>query len=534
MEFSKKQTLAILFVSIILGGFGLGYGIYMTITSGEKDGITINPTFDEDDVFVSTSGLDLPNQGSQTEPYRTITYALSHAASLGADRIIVELGFYNESIILEDGISIMGGYSKNFRFYSLKYYRSTIQAMGSSRWTIFGSEIGFPTILEGFVIKGPWVTSNSMNSYGIYLEDCNSSLIIRECEIWGGIAGDGLSGVGGEDGSAVVNGSNGEEGSTPSSVTEVLGGAGGQKLFNVTYISGGDGGSTGITASEQDSRTADDGHDATYLGGGTGGYAGYDGAIEFVNPNFVVYVTLEIDGMNGQDGANGEDGVGGIGGQQNTSSIISGEWKGDDGGNGSTGLPGNGGGGGGAGGGLDVYTYGFYADLGMHIFGGTGGGGGSGGTPSWFGDGGKAGGGVFCIYIINTPVISSLPLIYNNSIYLSQAGDGGDGGRGGIGKEGGKGGFGGLENQVIELGGIGGNGGDGGAGGHGGGGGGGAGGCSIGIFVYGLIGTSVPYYSSNNINTFTGSAGFGGQGGQSWGNNGSDGEDGLLNATLYL
>jgi hypothetical protein len=151
--------------------------------------------------------------------------------------------------------------------------------------------------------------------------------------------------------------------------------------------------------------------------------------------------------------------------------------------------------------------------------------------------GGTGGGGSFCLFLYFSSITSSVPLIFNNSLYLGRGGDGGNGGSGGAGGDGGHGALGGstLVYFPWNCAGSGGAGGEGGDGGHGGGGGGGAGGCSCGIYTYN--GGTPTYQTQNTIITSYAHAGAGGAGGAaggSGGNSGTSGATGFLAATRYV
>lgn len=111
---------AIIFIAL---GIGSGYLIFNLLDAdvdvpGEDilpEDIT-TPTFYEDDVFVSTSGFDSPTNGDLNSPFRTINYSITQATLKGSSRVIVETGNYYESVILADGISVLGGYSTDFKY----------------------------------------------------------------------------------------------------------------------------------------------------------------------------------------------------------------------------------------------------------------------------------------------------------------------------------------------------------------------------------------------------------------------------------
>lgn len=515
---------AIIFTAL---GFGIGYLVFGVILvpriDNEHPGDLLVPVFDDEDLFVSTKGVDSPEGGGIDNPFLTISYALSQAELKSAVRINVERGVYMDSVSLVDGVSILGGFSEGFKYYSLELFRATLKSDSLNRSCIYGEKITTLTIIGGLIIYGPQINTTGTNAYTIFLLNCNSNLSIRNCEIWGGSAGDG------DDGDFGTDGSNGGPGSMGASAQDynagdpiVLGGSGGAGA-----AAGGNGGSAGGSLnppsydSQSSAQAGSSGQPSSGATAGSGGSAGYDS--EFISDfSIAIPSSGSKDGSNGGVGGDGTNGGYGAGGQQDSFSFVNQQWKGADGLTGGNGGNGAGGGGGGAGGGIEANGF----NGGTSVLGPTGGGGGAGGQ-------GGSGGGCFCIYVYFTTPTTNVPQIYNNSIYLGRSGDGGLGGHGGTGGTGGSGGLGGTNSSgwpysVTGSAGMGGKGGD---GGHGGGGGGGSGGWSIGIFAY--KGNSTSYYSLNDLFKSFGRAGKAGIGGMSIGSSGTSGEAGLLNETYF-
>ena len=175
------------------------------------------PIFPETAVYVSPNGADSPERGNRTAPYGSLQYAITRAAALKVSAVVIGQGDYDEVITLSDGISLLGGYSDDFEVYSLRYLCAAIRN-DTLAWTVHGDSITSTTLLEGLIIYGPNHAATS-NSYGIFLSSCDSNLTIRNCIIYGGIAGTwtasasgGTKGTGGTKSGTGTNGSDGVNG----------------------------------------------------------------------------------------------------------------------------------------------------------------------------------------------------------------------------------------------------------------------------------------------------------------------------------
>ncbi|MBN2152244.1 MAG: hypothetical protein JW839_12410, partial [Candidatus Lokiarchaeota archaeon] len=167
------------------------------------------PTFSGNELFVSPSGVDDTSHGNQTHPCLTISYGLVRAVATGRNIIAVASGgVYAEVITLVDGISIQGGYNPEFTLVSPEFMRPVIRS-NVARWAVYGASIVHPTSVSALTVYGPIRTSSSENSYCIYLEECNASLSITNCTLYGGRAGKGSDGTSGTNGWSGYNGSPG-------------------------------------------------------------------------------------------------------------------------------------------------------------------------------------------------------------------------------------------------------------------------------------------------------------------------------------
>jgi hypothetical protein len=451
-------------------------------------------------VPLENGGVDDGSCGDPLHPCATISYGLARAVSLSRVRVHVMNGYYDESVSLVDGISLLGGYG-DFWVRNVSG-TNTIMAgdgTGTHTKTLIADGVSSSTEVSGFIIRGRNNMSNGGNSYAVWSSDA-PGLVLQNNVIQGGEGGPGQHGGDGGDGASGVNGANGlnvyDTGTQPCFITR-QGGAGGSFSCSGSNVSGGKGGDAFCPVvynlqAQSGSFGAGGGG-----GGGTAGYHSFNGIYGCMPCTHSAF---------GEDGGNGGYGTGGSGGNGGwgQGTVVGDEWIGPSGSSGQNGGYGRGGGGGGAGGGAEGESAPTYSDR----LGGSGGGGGSGGCGGGGGAGGMAGGGSFCIFLAN----GGAPIVQNNHIEIGRGGHGGYGGRGGAGGLGGSGGYGGYNPTNLTCVGTGGYGGRGGNGGGGGGGGGGAGGVVYGIYVWNISGA--PAYSM--FNTFVpGVGGTGGTGGPS-------------------
>jgi hypothetical protein len=501
----------------------------LQICNGEEfvDIITGATDLPADGVFTSPLGADNVGCGTKNNPCRTISYSMNVAVAENRSTILVANGLYYETVVLANGINLLGGFNPTTWQRNISTGITMISGtdkLNNHPVTVIAQNINQPTLLEGFVIVGKDADVNGTNSYAIYINNSNSNLEIKENSIQ---CGKGATGSNGNAGSHGINGTNGSLGpwgvespttGCDSSIDRQLEN-GGYCNANGNDISGGRGGGnfcTPVGGTITSGRSGSNGYSgAGILGGvgGNGGSSGYDWVFDGTN---CYTFGNDNNGQNGIKGGNGINGYSGSGGLANTYSIISGHFVGPNGSEGQEGGNGGGGGGGGASGGYDCNTSPCYFRdyLGSH-----GGGGGSGGGGGLKGSGGNSGGSSFGIFILNCQA----PVLLNNVFTLGNGGNGGTGGAGGIGGQEGLGANGGLSPHFCI--GTAGKGGDGGRGGHGGAGGGGAGGSVFGVFTYNTTG-SMNYATQN---TFSGgTVGIGGAGGFSYAGDGGNGQSGQL------
>jgi hypothetical protein len=404
-------------------------------------------------IFVdAVTGNDL-NAGTMAAPKKTIQGGIA-AATLTATDVYVSKGTYVESLMLADGVSLLGGYdaAAGWTFSSA----NLVTVVGGPT-AVVGTGINMPTLLDHLRIEAASNAAAGGSSYGLYLAS-STGLGVTNATIVAGDGGNGALGVTGLPGANGGNGGQGNPGCEDSSIfcsscSRPAGGTAGTSSCGRT---GGVGGMPGL--------------------GGSGGDPGGTGTIG--TPGGPGAPGESADGTEGSDGSPGANGASGSGGGSFGSAGPAGYFPAD-GTTGGSGDHGNGGGGGGGGGGgtTDCDSYGS-----------SGGGGGGGGCGGGAATGGGGGGGSFAIYLFDSTIA-----VTDSELRSAAGGGGGDGGAGGARGVGGLPGPGGPYGGSGQQddggnGAAGGTGGDGGVGGDGGGGGGGpsvgvvcAGGSSLGL-----------------------------------------------------
>ncbi|NUN13002.1 MAG: hypothetical protein HUU55_05135 [Myxococcales bacterium] len=507
-------------------------------------------------IFVAKNGDD-SHAGTLDAPKRTINAAITAAAAQKKRDVLVATGVYVQSVVLQNGVQVYGGYRGDFldrdpQLYETVIFGETATVAAPGAVVAIGITNTKGATLDGFTIFGAAAEGVGASSIAVYIKDCTDGLILQNNVI---VAGQGANGDRGTDG---IDGSNGTAGAAGLAAKDVgktpcsgknAGGAGGNKTCSGVDTSGGKGGDATCPDYDEDGTPqpkttpgpylqtfngGETGGDGKGAGAGKGGKAGYDSLFWSKESGCGICRTPKASdsslfqqgpGDHGKNGTAGTLGTAGVG-CVTAGSVQNAVWSPGTGGNGGAGSHGGGGGGGGAGGGTENWDC---SQHGASDFGGSGGGGGSGGCQGTGAAGGSSGGGSFGIFMVWTKGPTSAPVLFGNQILTADGGDGGDGGNGGTGGVGGNGADGGKPGDetpnawCAELGGNGGKGGD---GGHGGGGGGGCGGPSIGVFVHGQGGLNLDLYGSANTFDLSGNPGEGGKGGKSIGKAGQDGSKG--------
>ena len=428
------------------------FELRVTDPGGSQSQASVTDVFVMEDktraIFVSKLGNDV-NSGTRASPVQTIVRGLGLATAAGGGTdVYVSNGSYEETIGLQTGVSIYGGFQSATWLRDPQAFPVTLTG-GQSMITVLGLNAS-NVIIDGMRIRTPHeATALGLSVHTVFLNQ-TQNITITNSEI---TAGNALGGSGGQFGFNGVQGRPGDTGANAVCTGTPTGGAGGAagqpgppsagSQLGVAGGEGGDGGSQNVSG---ENGTA--GNAAGSLTGGTGGTGGTPGA------------PAGGEGVAGSNGAAGQNGTGGT----QIGTISTAGYVPADGTNGTSGSSGSGGGGAGGGSGTAA---------------GAGGGGGSGGASGGggnFGQGGKGGPGSFAIF-----VRASTGIVIDRSRIIT--GNGGNGGSGGVGGNGGPGGLGAVGGGGCGGGGNGGRGGNGGTGGAGGHGGGGGGGPSIGIIM---------------------------------------------------
>jgi FlaG/FlaF family flagellin (archaellin) len=389
------------------------------------------------------------NSGMTPElPVATISQGITLAQTHIMPQVLVQVGTYNESLTMANGVHVFGGFDANWARVPSTASVATIVQGGSTAALFSGIDV--PTTLAFVTLRSANALGAGQSSYAVRVIDSDGAVLrYNRFE-----PGNGATGVTGAPGSAalpVMTSSNVGEPALVSTASEAQqGGPGG------TSACGRDGG--------------DGGNGGTNSGPGMVGEPGVsnvDGGLAGPGSS-----TLNSDAGNGgagMSGANGFDGNDGATTAQ-VGSLLMGFYVPTTGTIGAEGGHANGGGGGGGGGGYNC-TIGCTRTLGA-----GGGGGGAGGCGGGGADSGGSGGASIGVLVDAT----SSATIADSQFAMGLGGKGGNGGTGAPGSFGGNGASGGAKGGTKAGGG--GRGGDGGDGGDGGSGAGGHGGPSVGIF----------------------------------------------------
>lgn len=514
----------------------------------DADGIAENGCELEPDlgaIYVArpiNNGADNANCGTWDSPCASIGFAIGRAQSASRERVRVGDGVFRESVVVPNGIRLLGGHNSVNWQRNPAVFVSLISGVGGDgpdRVAVRVENITSPTEISGFTIQSENARAGG-NSIGIHVRNAGSALLIENNQIFAGRGGNGVTGTSGTSGQGGANGGNGaiRTVGTSCTATRPVPGAGGARSCpnlrtgGTVTVSGGRGGDP--TCPQVGQRTG-----SGLAGSGTGGGAGGQGPGHFEgrDGSCIVNSSLGVDPIPGTAGANGADGLRGARAANAQGAVSGGQWRGGAGGDGQAGLPGAGGGGGSGAAGVIASSGGgtYSSPTTTYYFGASGGGGGSGGCGGDAGRGGSAGGASFGIFVSQASFTAAdaMPVLRDNLLSRGQGGDGGAGGTGGGGGDSGAAGGGGPAATAgsnpydfCML--AGGNGAPGGRGGHGGGGGGGNGGVSYDVAVHN--GAPPPGYLSDNTFAFgdqVATGGAGGAGGNSSNTASGIGQDGL-------
>lgn len=473
-------------------------------------------------IYVAPDGNDTW-PGSPTRPLKSITAAIELASStLGTDAprptIYVASGSYTESLSLANGVSIYGGYRRDFLALEPSGFRVEVRAPSDTTApggaALSAVEVGgATTVVRWMTLRGLDARGPSEAAFGAYLRDVGSSFALLDSEIYAGVGGAGAPGASGEAGGESMTAA--QVGSAPRAAAEapdhtcvdgvtnrVVGGSGGRNRCGASSVHGGDGGDARCPLFAAEQSAGRPGDTVGAARGGEGGAGGQDsrGPITGASCDAEVCCGLAdfsvpsefIGPQAGQDGADGRHGRPGASCDEPWGRFEGNQWRSAEADVGTEGQAGGGGGGGGAGGGAEMTYYDNLCEF-PDGLGGGGGGGGAGGCGGAPGGPGRSGGPSVALLLRMDGGTGRMPQIERNVFVPGNGGRGGDGGAGGDGGLGGSGAFGGALDRSQQStptlagpfpGARGGKGGDGGAGG---GGGAGCGGGSVGIWVTGAV-----------------------------------------------
>lgn len=367
--------------------------------------------------FVTEKGDD-EDEGSRAKPFKTIGKALS-TAKIDGKRIYVCAGNYAEAIVLEDGVSMIGGYDCSSATWMNGSTKSRIVSPTSP--AMRATNITTTTRFEGFDVSAPGATEPSGSSIGLIAENAKA-LTIASARITSGSGAPGRVGIEGlQLRETNPNGGKGEQGSYEfASAVPYPAAVGGTSTCegapNHDGGAGGSGGRPGHYLAKQNALTA---FWDTLVSHGSGEVkTGADGKRGAPGASATAMGKLQVDGYVAADGEQGGDGQPGAGG---------------------------------AGGDAIGPPYTAASDfVGQKWISRGGGGGGAGGCPGLAGTPGKGGGASIAVALFASPVSFEKSSV--------EAGNGGAGGRGTFGSNPLPGGAGGMGlHQSGKAGGAGGD-----------------------------------------------------------------------------
>jgi hypothetical protein len=527
-------------------------------------------------VFVAPIGDDANSGEDAAEPVRTIQHGLALGQALGR-AVLVARGVYAGPVELLAGVSLLGGYSPDFRARDPGLYPVLIEAdrAAPAAPVLRCRDLdGAAMRVDGLTIAGADAAERGEGTTAVYLDGCGAQLRLSNLTVIAGRAADGAPGA---DSSANlarfglsslteltgVDGAPGGAGNASGATcSQVAAGAGGEKMCPQQDVSGGGGGAAicadlslacdnatdppcgnaGCTDFTDGSGVCDlDAAIAAAIANpsaqaGSGDAPGAAGVPAYAAPTNRDTCSFCDDNPSlPRHGGDGGDGQGGAPGASGTGcagielvDFASGRVSAGAGEHGTDGSDGSGGGGATAGGGYAVI--GNTTGTCGNAAGGSGGGGGSGGCGAPAASRGS-GGGASVGVLIRLPAGAEGPVLFRVRVVT---GSGGAGGAGGIGAAGGSGGSGGIGGgSMFWCARDGGRGGDGGKGGAGGGGGGGCGGGSYGVYVAGASDAYVNALRQTVTVERAGIAGRGGAGGFSPAGGGGSGQDGVAQGIVH-
>ncbi|AUX29207.1 MULTISPECIES: hypothetical protein [Sorangium] len=407
-------------------------------------------TVTEDCAVFASASAKPGGDGTRAKPYASLAEAIANAN--GKRVLACASGAFAESVTIEAGVEVIGGFDCGARWTWSKTARSEIEAP-ADEIALTLAEGASGAKVRSFAVRAASATVPGGSSIGVAVADVEAELAQVDVT-----AGDGMDGAKGETPMGAPQ-PGAPAGAVSNACALVLGGEAGVTTCEDGETSGGPGGRGG-------SPGIDDGN----------GQRGEDGApLPEENPNNrglggIGQTDAAGECRRGEDGKSGDAGIAGDAGSSTTLTLDG--IAGGDGGKGMNGTRGQGGGGGGG------AKAGLFCQPGAEIVegpGASGGGGGAGGCGGKGGGGGKAGGSSVGILSLGTKLV-----LTEVTVAVGRAGKGGNGADGQNGANGGAGASGGTaSDKPPSIPGC--DGGRGGRGGAGGPGAGGRGGHAIGI-----------------------------------------------------
>jgi hypothetical protein len=532
-------------------------------------------------IFVAPQGDDRNDGEDASRPVLTLARGSELGRATGR-RVLVARGIYQGPLELVAGVTLLGGYSPDFRERDPARHPSLIERGSATEGApvVRCSAIAEPTRLDGFIVAGTDARAAGEGSTTLYFDRCTADVVLADLTV---LAGRGAAGTAGESSSSRLSewgvssltelsgtdGGYGNPGTLPDAAcASASAGSGGAKQCKrsatLTNVSGGNGGASACTdlstqCSNGSGVACGNAGCTDFTSGGvcdidaalevavpvpaaqagSGENAGSEGVRGFAAPtnrNTCRFCddnpSLPREGGDGGDGERGAHGSSGAGCSiADVLDVATGRMRSGDGEDGKDGEDGSGGGGATAGAGFAVIGN---TELPcQNRSGGSGGGGGSGGCGAPGARGGGGGGSSIGIAVRLPAGASEGPALDGVRIVTASGGDGGDGGIGAAGGTGGTGGLGGGASFFCAR--NGGRGGDGGPGGAGGGAGGGCGGSSYGVVLLGQPSETYQASLDQDVTVArTGVAGLAGVGGFSPGRPGQAGQPGTALDRLLL
>ncbi|RKZ44260.1 MAG: hypothetical protein DRQ58_11635, partial [Gammaproteobacteria bacterium] len=132
-------------------------------------------------------------------PCGSIDRGMERAFVTGRDTVVVASGRYEEQIELRDGQSLIGGHHPVTWAFDPNVNRSLIIGPAGSghRKAVVGNGITATTLFQGFEVIGANASTPGANSYGIYIKDSSSGLVIDSNIVQAGAGAPGMAGANG-------------------------------------------------------------------------------------------------------------------------------------------------------------------------------------------------------------------------------------------------------------------------------------------------------------------------------------------------